>query len=149
MEKIFFAFLDELAHSKQFKKSRENDLLLTPPLVGKIPDNSGLFLVEGFPNSLIQTANDKIIWKRFGSCLIQIWGIQTGGENTCIKDGNLEIDKFEIFRRSFYILLDCYYEECSIQSFLICLLIDCTLGKMGFIVDNLLALSMILLNTTF
>ena len=22
-----------------------------PPLVGKIPDNSGLFLVEGFPNS--------------------------------------------------------------------------------------------------
>ena len=51
MEKIFFAFLDELAHSKQFKKSRENDLLLAPPppLVGKIPDNSGLFLEEGFP----------------------------------------------------------------------------------------------------
>ena len=46
MEKIFFAFLDELAHSKQFKKSRENDLLLTPPpLFGKIPENSGLFAV--------------------------------------------------------------------------------------------------------
>ena len=54
MEKIFFAFLDELAHSKQFKKSRENDLLLTPPpLVGKIPDNSGLFLEEGFPKMTI------------------------------------------------------------------------------------------------
>ena len=50
MEKIFFAFLDELAHSKQFLKSRENDLLLTPPLLfGKIPENSGLFLLEGFP----------------------------------------------------------------------------------------------------
>ena len=50
MEKIFFAFLDKLAHSKQFKKSRENDLLLTPPpFFGKIPENSGLFLLEGFP----------------------------------------------------------------------------------------------------
>ena len=58
MEKIFFAFLDELAHSKQFKKSRENDLLLPPPpLVGKIPDNSGLFLVEGFPNRAFQIRN--------------------------------------------------------------------------------------------
>ena len=56
MEKIFFAFLDELAHSKQFKKSRENDLLLTPPpLVGKIPDNSGLFLEEGFPQIYSKT----------------------------------------------------------------------------------------------
>ena len=56
MEKIFFAFLDELAHSKQFKKSRENDLLLTPPpLVGKIPDNSGLFLLEGFPKYVCKT----------------------------------------------------------------------------------------------
>ena len=35
---IFFAFLDELAHSKQFLKSRENDLLLTPPpFQGKFP----------------------------------------------------------------------------------------------------------------
>ena len=41
MEKIFFAFLDELAHSKQFKKSRENDLLLTPPPPGR--ENSRQF----------------------------------------------------------------------------------------------------------
>ena len=58
MEKIFFAFLDELAHSKQFKKSRENDLLLTPPpLAGKIPDNSGLFLEEGFPKAHTEACN--------------------------------------------------------------------------------------------
>ena len=51
MEKNFFAFLDELAYSKQFLKSRENDLLLTPPpsLFGKIPENSGLFLLDAFP----------------------------------------------------------------------------------------------------
>ena len=54
MKKIFFAFLDELAHSKQFLKSRENDLHWTPapPLLGKIPENSGLFLLEGFPKAL-------------------------------------------------------------------------------------------------
>ena len=53
MKKNFFAFLNELDHSKQFlKKSRENDLLLTPPpLLGKIPDNSGLFLRDAFPKT--------------------------------------------------------------------------------------------------
>ena len=51
MKKIFFAFLDELAHSKQFLKSRENDLHWTPapPLLGKIPENSGLFSWDAFP----------------------------------------------------------------------------------------------------
>ena len=48
MKKIFFAFLDELAHSKQFLNSRENDPLLTLS-----PENSGLFSSDGFPKELV------------------------------------------------------------------------------------------------
>ena len=80
MEKIFFAFLDELAHSKQFKKSRENDLHLTPPppLVGKIPDNSGLFLEEGFPKA--ESPALEATYK--GETVVVV--IDTGAELNCL-----------------------------------------------------------------
>ena len=52
MKKIFFAFLNELDHSKQFfKKVGKMIFFWLPPspLLGKIPDNSGLFLRDAFP----------------------------------------------------------------------------------------------------
>ena len=54
MKKKFFAFLDELAHSKQFWKDWENDLPWPPPApkVVKIPENFWKFLDEVFPKPL-------------------------------------------------------------------------------------------------
>ena len=51
MKKNFFAFLNEIDHSKQFLKKVGKMIFfwLPPPLLGKIPDNSGLFLRDAFP----------------------------------------------------------------------------------------------------
>ena len=53
MEKIFFAFLDELAHSISLS-------IDSPPLFGKIPENSGLFLLEGFPYRLTDSVTESL-----------------------------------------------------------------------------------------
>ena len=53
MKKIFFAFLDELAHSKQFwEVGKMTFPWLPPPKVRKIPEILKKFLDDAFPKCL-------------------------------------------------------------------------------------------------
>ena len=71
MKKIFFAFLDELAHSKQFWKVGKMTFPWLPPpaKVGKIPEIFWKFLDEIFPK-LVEVMKyvhnyDKLSWFQF------------------------------------------------------------------------------------